>query len=94
MATLSQRLDALDSALLNRATTTAQRQRLVQFICAERGLAFASLTLAQQGELLLDYAREQVLGPFRAFEGRQAGTAADSAKRAEVAAEFTPTAGA
>lgn len=94
MANLSQRLDALDSALLNRGTTQAQRQRLVQFICAERGITFASLTLAQQGELLLSYAHEQVLGPFRAFEGRQAGTTADSAKRAEVAAEFTPTAGA
>jgi hypothetical protein len=91
MATLTQRLDGLGTALVNRAVSNAQWLRVATALAAARGLNIADLTQTQQAELILAAGHEFYVGEVRRHEGLQAGASAQSAKAAEVNTEFAPT---
>lgn len=91
MATLTQRIDNLAIALLNRVATPAQWDRLAVAVAAKQGENIAAMTQAQKAQMILDYSHELLIGTLREYEGRQSGIAAQSSKSVEVSTEFTPT---
>ena len=90
MATLTQRIDSLAVALVNKAVTQAQWDRLGAAIAYKLGENYSLLTQAQKAQLILNYAHESLIGTLREYEGRQSAQTAQSAKSTEVNTEFTP----
>lgn len=93
MATLSERLDALALAALNRTVSPALWQRVGAAYAARDRIDFAALSQAEQARFILARAHELLLAPVRQHEAEQAGLAAQSSTAATFNSDMTPTGG-
>lgn len=91
MATLTQRLTALGTALVNRQVSDAEWLQLATALAAARGQDASAMTQAELAQLILSAGHELYIGALRAHEGAQAALAADSTRRAQINAAWTPS---